>query len=299
MKNQEVDLSRLPPPNIIEALDFETIFNERKTKLVELYPDAAAVIFLESEPLTKLLQENAYRELIQRQKINERGAACMLAFSQGEDLDNLVANFNVQRFVITPANPNAVPPTDAVLESDDSLRARSQRAFEGLSVAGPRSAYLFHALGADARMADASAISPQPCEVVVSVLANDGDGSAPADLLSKVKLVLSGEDVRPVGDRLTVQSAQIINYAVIAVLYLYQGPEKGPILEAAHAQLKKYISTQRRMGRDIRQSAIFAALHVEGVQRVELVSPAKDVVLDETQAAHCTATQITVGGIDD
>ncbi|AMC35324.1 baseplate assembly protein [Janthinobacterium sp. B9-8] len=299
MKSQEVDLSRLPPPNLIEALDFETIFNERKAALIALYPDAAAVLTLESEPLTKLLQENAYREVIQRQRINERGAACMLAFSQGTDLDHLVANFNVQRFVISPANPNAVPPTDAVLESDNSLRARGQRAFEGLSVAGPRSAYIFHALSADARVADASAISPLPCEVVVSVLANDGDGSAPADLLSKVRLLLSGEDVRPVGDRLTVQSASIVNYAVTAVLYLYQGPEKGPILEAAHAQLKKYISTQRRMGRDIRQSAIFAALHVEGVQRVELVSPAKDVVLDETQAAHCTAVEISVGGIDD
>ncbi|MBY0445833.1 MAG: baseplate assembly protein, partial [Burkholderiales bacterium] len=70
MKSQEVDLSRLPPPNLIEALDFETIFKERKAALIALYPDAAAVLTLESEPLTKLLQENAYRELIQRQKIN-------------------------------------------------------------------------------------------------------------------------------------------------------------------------------------------------------------------------------------
>ncbi|STM96074.1 Baseplate assembly protein GpJ [Escherichia coli] len=41
-------------------------------------------------------------------------------------------------------------------------------------------------------------------------------------------------------------------------------------MAAAKASLQKYIASQTRLGRDIRRSAIFAALHVEGVQRVEL-----------------------------
>ena len=55
----------------------------------------------------------------------------------------------------------------------------------------------------------------------------------------------------------------------------------------------------RRIGRDIRRSALFAALHVEGVQRVELTKPAADVVLDATQAAYCSGYQIRVGGSDE
>jgi phage-related baseplate assembly protein len=44
-------------------------------------------------------------------------------------------------------------------------------------------------------------------------------------------------------------------------------------MAAAKASLQKYIASQTRLGRDIRRSAIYAALHVEGVQRVELASP--------------------------
>ncbi|MBB7434961.1 baseplate assembly protein, partial [Escherichia coli] len=45
--------------------------------------------------------------------------------------------------------------------------------------------------------------------------------------------------------------------------------------------------------------AIFAALHVEGVQRVELASPLADVVLNKTQAASCTEWSVTNGGTDE
>ncbi len=54
----------------------------------------------------------------------------------------------------------------------------------------------------------------------------------------------------------------------------------------AKASLQKYIASQTRLGRDIRRSAIFAALHVEGVQRVELASPLADVVLNKNRRHH-------------
>ncbi len=90
-----------------------------------------------------------------------------------------------------------------------------------------------------------------------------------------------------------------MEYQIDATLYFYPGPEAEPIRAAAEARLQSYISTQRRLGRDIRLSAIYAALHVEGVQRVELVAPLADVVLDRTQAAHCTGYTLTVGGSDE
>lgn len=76
-------------------------------------------------------------------------------------------------------------------------------------------------------------------------------------------------------------------------------PVQEPILEAARASLQKYIASQTRLGRDIRLSAIYAALHVEGVQRVELLSPLADVVLDKTQAASCTDWSVSIGGTDE
>lgn len=299
-----IDLSQLPAPDVVEALDYETLLAERKATLISLYPaeqqDAVArTLALESDPVVKLLQENAYREVILRQRVNEAAKAVMVAYSLADDLDQLGANNGVTRLTLTAADETTLPPTDAVMESDDDYRVRIAAAFEGLSVAGPSGAYEYHAKSADGRVADASAISPSPACVTITVLAREGNGQAAADLLAVVDAALNDEDVRPVSDRVTVQSATIVNYAVDAVLYIYPGPEAEPIRAAAEAKLVAFVGAQARLGRDIRKSALYAALHVEGVQRVELAAPVADVVLDKTQAAYCTGYSITVGGSDE
>ncbi|KYP88512.1 baseplate assembly protein [Erwinia aphidicola] len=299
-----IDLSQLPAPDVVETLDYETLLAERKATLISLYPAdqqeaVARTLSLESEPIVKLLQENAYREVILRQRINEAAEANMVAWANGADLDQLGANNGVVRLMLTPADDSAIPPVAAVMESDDDFRLRVASAFEGLSVAGPTGAYEFHAKSADGRVSDATAISPSPACVTVTVLSREGDGVAAADLLAVVDAALNDENVRPVADRLTVQSAAIVNYSVDAVLYIYPGPEAEPVRAAAEAKLQAFVSAQRRLGRDIRQSALYAALHVEGVQRVQLNAPAQDVVLDKTQAGYCTGYTITVGGSDE
>ncbi|HHH0071379.1 TPA: baseplate J/gp47 family protein [Yersinia enterocolitica] len=299
-----IDLNRLPAPQVIESLDFESLFALRKEGFIALYPaDQQGAVHLtlsfESEPIVKLLQENAYREVILRQRVNEGAQAVMVAHAIGSDLDHLGANNGIARLTITAANPDTIPPTAAVMESGDDFRVRIPQAFEGLSVAGPTGAYEYHARSADGRIADASAISPSPACVTVTVLSREGNGVAAQDLLDNVFAALNDENVRPVADRLTVNSAAIVEYQIDATLYFYPGPEAEPIRAAAEARLNTYIGTQRRLGRDIRQSAIYAALHVEGVQRVELVAPLADVVLDRTQAAHCTGYSLRVGGSDE
>ncbi|CDL87257.1 baseplate assembly protein [Xenorhabdus cabanillasii] len=299
-----IDLSLLPPPEVVEALDFETLFAERKAALIGLYPAEqreaiARTLMLESEPLTKLLQENAYRELLLRQRINEASRAAMVAYARGSDLDQLGANNNVSRLVLQPADNNAVPPIPAVLEADADFRVRIPQAFEGLSVAGPVASYEYHAHSADGRVADASVISQSPACVTVSILARDGNGTASRELVDIVSRALNDEDVRPVADRLTVQSAKIVDYEIEAVLYLYPTPEYEPILQAAKARLAYYTAEQHRIGRDIVRSAIFAALHVPGVQRVELKKNLNDMVLDKTQASYCTRAHVALGGSDE
>ncbi|MDK9605385.1 baseplate assembly protein [Lelliottia wanjuensis] len=299
-----IDLSQLPAPQIVDVPDFETLLAERKAAFVALYPaeEQAAVartLALESEPITKQLQESTYREVLLRQRINEAAQAVMVAYALGGDLEQLAANYNVKRLTVTPADTDAVPPVAAVMESDEALRLRVPAAFEGLSVAGPTAAYEFHARSADGRVADASATSPAPAEVVLTVLSREGDGTAGDDLLAMVEKALNSESVRPVADRLTVRSAEIIPYSVDATIFLYPGPGAEPVMAAAKASLQKYIASQTRLGRDIRRSALYAALHVEGVQRVELASPLNDVVLDKTQAASCTQWNVTNGGTDE
>ncbi|EAM2041295.1 baseplate assembly protein [Salmonella enterica] len=299
-----VDLSLLPVPDVVEELDYETILAERIATLISLYPEdqqeaVARTLALESEPVVKLLQENAYREVIWRQRVNEAARAVMLAYAIDSDLDNIGANFNVERLVVTPADDTTIPPTPAEMELDADYRLRIQQAFEGMSVAGSTGAYEFHGRSADGRVADISVISPSPACVTISVLSRENNGAASDELLSIVRNALNGEDVRPVADRVTVQSAQIVDYQIRATLFIYPGPESEPVRAAAEAKLKTYISAQHRLGRDIRLSAIYAALHVEGVQRVELTAPVADIVLDKTQASFCTDYQIVIGGSDE
>ncbi|WP_017519575.1 baseplate J/gp47 family protein [Pseudomonas nitroreducens] len=295
-----IDLSQLPVPQVVDSIDFETILAERKAYLVSLYPadqqaEIAARLELESEPLTKLLEENAYREVIWRQRVNEASLANMLAYASGSDLEQLAANYNVKRLVVTPGDATAVPPVAEVLEDDDSLRERAQMAWEGLSTAGPRNSYIFHARAADGRVADASAVSPSPAVVVVTVQGNTVDGSAPADLVAVVKTYLSDDDRRPVADRLTVQAATVVPYSITATLYLQSaGPESEPILDAAETALLAYVHQRRRLGMEVSESAVHAALHVEGVRKVELVGWA-DIVATEAQAPYCTAVHLSVG----
>nr|WP_059392471.1 baseplate J/gp47 family protein [Pseudomonas toyotomiensis] len=294
-----IDLSQLPPPNVVEPIDFEAILAERKAYAISLWPadkqaEVAATLALESEPLTKLLQENAYRETLWRQRVNEAALAVLLPFAKRNDLEQIGARFNVARLVIVPANPNAVPPVAAVMEEDDSLRERIQMAMEGLSVAGPRNAYIFHARSADGRVADATAISPAPAEVVVTVQSVLGNGTASAEVLGIVAAYLSDEDRRPVADRLTVQSAEVLPYQVNAVLHLASaGPEAEPIRAAALARGLALVNRRRRLGMEVNRSALDAALHIEGVKRVDLLDWV-DVVATLTQAPYCTAFNVSV-----
>ncbi|ECJ6094179.1 baseplate assembly protein [Salmonella enterica subsp. salamae serovar 6,7:z:1,5] len=299
-----IDLSQLPPPVVVEPLDFETLFAQRKAAFIAMYPEdeqeeIARTLELESEPITMLLEENCYRELLLRQRVNEAARAVMLAYSTDSDLDNLAVNFNVERLTIQEEDDSVTPPIEAVVESDADLRTRTQQAFEGLSVAGPTAAYEFWGRSADGRVADISAVSPTPACVTISVLSREGDGTASDDLLSVVAAALNDEEVRPVADRVTVQSAEIVPYQIDATLYIYPGPEAEPVRQASEQQLQAYITAQNRLGRDIRISAIYAALHVEGVQRVELAQPVADIVLSDYQASHCTEYTITVGGYDE
>lgn len=218
-----IDLSLLPAPQVVERIDYEQILAERKAYAVSLWPieeqpQIAARLEMESEPLTKLLEENVYRETIWRQRVNEAATANLIAFAKGSDLENLAANYNVKRLVIQAANPTATPPVPQLMETDDSLRERTQMAWEGLSTAGPRNSYIFHARAADGRVADATAESPSPAVVVVTVQGMLADGAAEPEVLAEVKTYLSDDDLRPVGDRLTVQAAQILRYPIKAKL---------------------------------------------------------------------------------
>jgi len=313
-----IDLSQLPAPAIVETLDFEAILAARKARLIALYPaeDQAAIaasLALESEPLLKLLQENAYREMILRQRINEAALATMLAKAQGADLDQIAAHWDVERQTVQAGDSTAVPPVPEIKESDARLRYRTQLAMEALTVAGSRGAYEYHTLSASPRVAACQIVGPEmvwvgdratsrngvpPGRVMVYLLATDNGGVPDAGLLATVQAALSAELVRPLCDTPVVAGAEIIDYAVQAALWIYPGPSESAVLDAAQANAAAFTVENFAIGYDVRRSALFARLHVAGVQRVKLVRPAADLIIRPGQAARCTGINLTMGGRD-
>lgn len=289
-----VDLSRLPAPSVVEVLDFDTIFNAMLAQLQALLPEFDATI--ESDPVLKLLQVAAYREMLLRQRVNDAARGVMPAFAVGADLDHIAALFGVARLLIMPADLlNGIA---AVYESDTDLRRRLTLAPEGYSVAGPEGAYIFHALSADPDVLDASATSPSPGEVVVTVLSRTGGGEAPADLVDDVAAYLSDQTRRPMTDFVTVRSAAIVPFVIEAEIVTFAGPDAAIVLATAQANLADLLTRTHRLGIDVTRARIFGALaSPEGVQNVNLIAPAADIVLDRSQASNCTKITVRLAGI--
>lgn len=292
-----VNLSQLPAPDVVEALDFETILSEMVANLQARDPAFSALV--ESDPAYKILEVAAYREVLLRQRVNDSAKAVMLAFATGSDLDQIGANRNVQRAVIDPGDPTVVPPILPTYESDDDFRTRIQLSPEGYTTAGSEGSYVFHGLGADPDVKDIQAVSPSPGVVDVYVLSRTGNGTASPSLLAAVDVVLNADEVRPLTDLVTVHSATIIPYTVQAELVLYAGPDANVVLQAAQAAVQSYTQSVQRIGYDVTLSGLYAALHQVGVQSVNLTSPLANVVTANGQAAYATSITLTIAGETD
>lgn len=286
-----VDLSALPAPDIIEAKSYETILDECTVELLSRYPAFSSVV--ESDPAYKVLEVMAYREMLIRQRINDATRGTMVAFAQKGDLEQLGANYNVTKLLITPEDPTTSPPTPAVYESDDNLRQRIPLSLEGYSTAGSEGSYIFHTRSASGLVRDAAAVSPAPGIVTVYVLSALGDGTADEQLVTLVRNALNQQHVRPITDQVFVLSASIVQYAIEAELELFDGPDPDVVLAAAQVATVAYTTSMHKMGLGISRSGLFHALHRPGVKSVVLSTPAADIEISEGQAAYCTDITIT------
>ncbi|MFD0726964.1 baseplate assembly protein [Lysobacter brunescens] len=291
-----IDVSRLPAPAAVEVLDFEVILADMVATLTnpDVFPQFSAIT--ESDPAYKVLIVCAYREMVLRQRINDATRQNMLAFATGSNLDHLAANLLITRKVLVPADPETNTP--AVMESDAELRRRVQLAPESYTTAGSAGSYVFHALGAHPDILDASVDSPEPGEVVVTILSRVGDGVPSTAARDAVVARLSGDTVRPLTDLVTVNNVTVVDYAIEAEIYTFEGPDSALVIAAAQANAEATRDALKRIARDIPLSAIYAALHVEGVSRVVLITPASSITIGPGEVGHCTVIELIHGGID-
>lgn len=275
----QIDLSKLPAPNVVSEPDFEQTLSNLKFRLTQAFPPAADVLDLESEPLVKFLEIVAYELTLHRSMINQQARAVLLATASGADLDNLAA---------------IIPLTRNTGESDAEFRARIQLAPEAFSTAGPSKGYEFHTKAAHQEITDVYVTSPVPGHVDVYVLTKQD--VVGADVLADVIAALTSDSVRPLTDQVSVHAFSPVNFHVIADIVVAPGPDSAEVLSASIAALETYLAGRRKFGRDINRAGLLSALYVPGVENVLLSSPVADVVIADHEVAIESAAAVV--GVD-
>ena len=253
-----VDFSQLPPPSLISELSFEVIFEKRKESFIALHEldqqaEIRETLKRESEPVTKLLQENAYLEMLYVAKCNADARSLLLAYAEKVDLDHLaLTEYGLVRLLVTPADNTAIPPIDAVYESDERLRERCLLSFDGMNTAGSANAYRYFALSADGRVDGIKVRSDEANPYLLDIVITQVDsinGEASAELVTAVQRVLDPDHVRPVCDRPTVKSSSATNYQIEAQLFWQI---RRPVLEVFLVRLKVLLDLVQQSRRSLK-----------------------------------------------
>jgi phage-related baseplate assembly protein len=275
-----IDFARLPPPDVIETLDYEDLVARYRAEVLQKNSKLEAALNLEQSPTNIILEAEAYGELLVRARVNAAARAVMLAFSKKADLENLAAFFGVER---------------ATGETDESLRRRAQLAPEAFSTAGSEGAYIFQALTADpAVIRDATAVKvDDKGRVKVCVMAIGSDPVPTQATILKVRDRLNSKGIRPLTDVISVVPVKPLRQQIIANVSLYPGPDSGLVMNDIGIALNKVRANVSLIGRDLTRSAIISALNQEGVQSVDLISPAANVVVGTDQCALIESAAIT------
>lgn len=284
-----IDLSQLPPPALIEALDAESYVAAAIADFRARWPEFDAA--LESEPVLKFIEVLAYRETLLRNLVNQKARATMLAFASGADLDHIGARFGVSRLVLQPATANS----PAVMEDDARFRRRIQLAPEAFSVAGPAGAYEYWALTAAPTLVDVHAYSPAKAAGTVRVVVAAAPGADVSEaLLVRLTDLFAREDIVPLTDIVSVQRATIRTYDVAMVLQIDRGPDPEVIRQAALQQVRAYASGRRAIGQTVFWVGLVSAAKQAGASNVLMSQPVADIVCSDDEIAEIGDLHITV-----
>jgi len=317
----------LPEPQILEELNFDAVFSQLVADFQQRHPGFDALLY--SDPAIKLLEVAAYREVLLRQRVNDAFKATLLGLAEGTDLDNLADFYDVAR---------AAGETDVALRSRVIERIKGSSTAGGAAwyryqaltsddrvrdalVTSPDAGQVQVAIlseeGQQIRLATGSALDdlgvtygvpriPGPpaeaddlyrARIRQAALGDGGEGVASQILLALVDLKMQADDVRVITDTVSTISCNIVETDVVANIYLY--PEtSSAVLDGLEDDLRTALDAEGGLGWNLSRSWLISRLHLAGVQRVELQTPAADIDIDNSSAVALGDIQITLAGYD-
>lgn len=277
-------LRDLPPPEIIESLDYEAILAVLRTDAEARFAAVGidyTVGALETDPVMIVLQAAAYREVLLRGRVNDAARANTVLFAVGADLDHHAGFYDVTRL------PD---------ETDAALRQRVALAIAGRSAGGPEERYraVAHAVSTNVDEVAIYQVDGGP-KIELAVLAVDNGGVPDQALLDAVEAAVTAKDVLLVSDTISVVSAVKIHVDVSVQIWLLPGASDAIIAES-EARLRAAWAKSGQIGFDLNPSWIAAQLFVDGVSRVVVAAPSTPVVAQPNEAIAIQNVNVTMMG---
>lgn len=276
-----VDLELLPQLSMIQQISHEEIQAEmmKVGGLGEQGP---------SNPAFRGVLAGSYREVLLRRDADDQLRSVMLATAVGTDLDQIGITYY--------RGVSGAPVLRLEGEDDEAYRWRLHESPAGLSTAGSASSYEFHSKSAHPNIKQALCLSPADVEIEMVLLGKAGNGTVSETQCEMVDAYLWTR--RPLTDKVTVVSAEIVEYEVTATIYQAKNSDPDSVTAKAIEQCKAWLALQHKLKGRVTTSALYASLTAPGVDEVVL-SGWSDVVCTERQAPYCVRLTVTNGGWSD
>lgn len=179
-------------------------------------------------------------------------------------------------------------------EGDDRYRARIALAPSAYSATGTAAGYEYYARSASSAVDSVKVLSNQNAGSVEIYVCEAGGAEPSDETLEKVRAVVTSNEVKPLGDKVSVHAPATVPYALDLVYYCTQArlSETMQAIEGAGGAIEKYRQWQDGMiGRDINPDRL-RAFCLDVCPRVEVNSPVYTDVPD-TRIARWDGETIT------
>ncbi|MFV0449793.1 MAG: baseplate J/gp47 family protein [Vibrio sp.] len=319
-------------PQAFTVPNFEDLFAEFKQAAVdyvaqtdsEKAADLEQAFANESELLSQVTASFIIKHQAMLREQNYWALQMFRKFVTESDMVDLLAmQYGLTRQTVKEANDSVFPPVEAEMEGNEDLLRRFDLAPYQFHTTGTRQGYQFHALTLDARpwitieseesavtmrfefptdqqpvpVKDAAArmLEPNTGKVEVAILSREqANGTASEALLTRVSDYLNRDDIAQESDDITTKSATPVNYTVDAVCYTDGDPKNDVSQEDAVTAVQAFVDSAHKLGGRIDRLELGHVLYDLGYSRVELTSPAADVVCEWNEAPYCTEIKINV-----
>lgn len=298
--NVALDPLQLPAPTVVENISYEVLLAARMASLQGRFAAAGIdydVGALETDPAKLLQEEDAYRQMLDRQRVNDALRAVLPAYAQGTDLDAIALRAGVVRLFVEERQSETG--TTLVYETDARLLRRYLAAF-ARPAAGSIDAYIYAVLTALPTLHDVAVLGPaihgRAGRVDIVLLAPPGRAIGNADI-EIARLAVNERSARPLTDYVTIRAATLVDYAVNATLYIPSVPDADVVRQAALASVQTLAALRYRIGIDggvLAANALAAAVYVPNVVRVVLSAPMADIPIAPDAVPRLTAANLTV-----